>query len=243
MTRSMTIVPPAPPEDLLWELGEHPLAIDLFCGVGGVARTLSTYGNRGPGWDVLGVDLDASKVNKYPDYFVEWDLEDGLPPIVYELAERDLVDIVWASPPCQFATGLQFRRSGLNLIPLARDLLAEIDAPVKVIENVPDAAPHLQNPVQFCGGAFGLGVRKHRVFETNFFATGTPCVHPDGGFEFCIGDREAPVEAYREAHGFRAGENLAAKQLREAIPPAYVGELLDQYRKYGTSTRSRPVEA
>jgi SAM-dependent methyltransferase len=226
------VVPPAPPEDLLWELGEHPLVLDLFCGVGGVARTLTTYGHRGPGWDVLGIDADASKVDTFPDYFVEWDLEDGLPPIVDELADRDLIDIVWASPPCQFATGVQYARSGENLIPLARDLLAEIDAPVKIIENVPDAKPHLENPIQFCGGAFGLGVQKHRVFETNFFAMSTPCDHPNGGFEFCIGDRETPVEAYREAHGFPADAGLGTKQLREAIPPAYVEELLKQYQQY-----------
>src|SRR6056297_2429190 len=119
-TDQVTVIPPEPSEDLLWELGEHPLVVDLFCGVGGTARTFTAYGHRGPGWDVLGIDVDSSKVDQYPDYFVEWDLRDGLPPIVHELVEMDIVDIVWASPSCQFATNVQFRRSGQNLIPLAR---------------------------------------------------------------------------------------------------------------------------
>ena len=232
MSSGVTVIPPMDWNDLRWELGEHPLALDLFSGVGGVGRTLANYGSRGPGWDVLGIDVDADKAGPYPDYFIEWDLTDGLPPLVYQLAERGLIDIVWASPPCQFATGVQFARSGENLIPLARELLAEIDAPVKVIENVPGATEHLENPVQFCGSAFDLGVQKHRVFETNFYAHGTACNHPDGGFEYCIGDREAPVEGYRAAHGFAPECELATKQLREAIPPAYVEELLKQYQQY-----------
>jgi len=238
---SVTVIPPNGGEDLVWKLGDHPLVVDLFCGVGGVARTLSAYGHRGPGWDVLGIDLDASKVSKYPDYFIEWDLEDGLPPVVYELAERDMIDIVWASPPCQFATGVQYARSGKNLIPLARELLSEIDAPVKIIENVPAAKPHLESPIQLCGGAFGLGIQKHRVFETNFFSMSTPCIHPDGGFEFCIGDREAPVEKYRAAHGFAPDGSLTTKELREAIPPAYVEELLKQYQQYGIRQSKKVV--
>lgn len=228
-----TVIPPAPSENLLWELGDQPVALDLFCGVGGAARGLQSYGHRGPTWDVLGIDVDAAKAAPSPDYFIEWDLRDGLPELVYELAEQDLIDIVWTSPPCQFATSVQYARSGENFIPLARELVAEIDAPVTVIENVPGAADHLQDPVQFCGSAFGLGVQKHRVFETNFFAMGTPCDHPAGGFEYCIGDREAPVEGYRAAYGFSPDVELGAKQLREAIPPAYVHGLLDQYRKYG----------
>lgn len=226
------VIPPAPAEDLAWGLGEHPIAIDLFCGVGGASRGFTSYGDRGPGWDVLGIDADASKAGKAPDYFVEWDLSDGLPPVVDRLVETGMVDIVWASPPCQFATEVQYARSGENLIGLARDLLAEVDAPLKVIENVPGAREHLRNPVQFCGGAFGLGVRKHRVFETNFYAHGTACEHPECGFDYCIGDRETPVEGYRAAHGFRPGCDIGTKELREAIPPAYVHELIHQFQRY-----------
>lgn len=138
-------------------------------------------------------------------------------------------DIAWASPPYTFATGMQFRRSGENLIELARDLLEQVEAEVTVIENVPGAAEYLQNLVMVCGSVFGLGVQKHRVFETSFPARSTECDHPDEGFPFCIGEREHPIEEYRAAHGFRCDAPIGAKQVRECIPPAYVHELIHQY--------------
>ena len=100
-----------------------------------------------------------------------------------------------------------------------------------ILENVPGAREHLEKPVQLCGSSFGLGVRKHRPFETSFFAHGTACSHPDG-FDYAIGDREAPVTGYRQAHGLSPRSPLPAKALREVIPPAYVHERLDQYIHY-----------
>jgi len=210
-------------------LGEKaPVCLDLFCGVGGVGRGLTRYGHGQP-WNLIGVDEDGSKADQYPGHFIEHDLAEGLPDAVWNIH----FDIAWASPPCTFAAGVQYARSGENLIPLARELLQDVTAEMKVIENVEDARPHLRDPVQFCGGAFDLGVRKHRLFETNFYAHSTQCDHPERGFEFCIGDREAPVEEYRAAHGFRPEDDLRPKQVRECIPPAYVGELIEQYRRYG----------
>ncbi|WP_089768500.1 hypothetical protein [Halobellus clavatus] len=100
---------------------------------------------------------------------------------------------------------------------------------------MPGARDHLENPVQFCGSAFGLGVRKHRLFETSFFAHGTPCSHPEK-FDYAIGDREAPVTGYRQAHGLSPRAPLPAKALREVIPLAYIHELLDQYTHYAPHT-------
>lgn len=220
---------PLTPEEVLEQIGDYPLYVDLFAGVGGVARAIYGYPCARPACDVIGIDIDGSKAAKYPGLFVEHDLSEGLPEFVDDLPP---IDMGWASPACTFATGVQYARSGENFIPLARDLLGELDAEITVIENVPGAAEHLENPVQFCGSAFGLGVQKHRLFETSFFSHGTACSHPDGGFEFCIGDREHPVEGYREAHGFSASCGLGAKELREAIPPAYIYELLDQYLRY-----------
>lgn len=215
--------------EILNAIGDYPLYVDLFAGVGGVCRALYNYPCARPVCDVIGIDIDGSKAEAYPGLFFEHDLTDGLPPFIDELP---FIDVGWASPACTFATDVQYARSGENLIPLARDLLADLDTEVTVLENVPGAAPHLNNPTQLCGSAFGLGVRKHRLFETSFFSLGTACTHPPGGFDYCIGDREHPVEGYREAHGFSADCGLGAKQLREAIPPAYVYELLNQYVKY-----------
>lgn len=204
---------------------DYPLVLDLFCGVGGVARGFHQYGHR-PFWEAIGIDSDGSKADQSPGHFIAHDLTNGLP----EEIEGIYFDVAWASPPCTFATGTQFARSGENYIPLARDLLADVNAEMKVIENVEGARSHLRDPVRFCGSAFDLGVRKHRLFETNFWCHGTQCDHPDR-FEFCIGDRERSVEEYRAAHGFQPAENLTAKQVRECIPPAYITELVDQYTR------------
>lgn len=229
---------PLKPDEVLDVVGDYPVYIDLFAGIGGVCRGLYRFPCARPTCDVIGIDIDGSKAEKYPGYFVEYDLTEGLPEFIDELSG---IDMGWASPACTFATDVQYARSGENMIPLARDLLAELDAEITVIENVPAAAEHLDNPVQFCGSAFGLGVKKHRLFETSFYAHGVPCDHPDGKFDFCIGDREHPVEEYRAAHGFRRGCDLTAKELREAIPPAYVWELLDQYIRYAGTGAHKSV--
>jgi len=220
---------PHTPTEVLDAVGDYPIIVDLFAGVGGVCRGMYRYPCSRPACDVIGIDIDGSKAAKYPGYFVNHDLSEGLPEFLDSLPT---VDMGWASPACTFATGMQFARSGDNLIPLARKLLQDLDPEVSIIENVPGAAEHLQDPVQFCGSAFDLGIQKHRVFETSFYAHGVACDHPSDGFDFCIGDREHPIEAYRQSHGFRPDSPLTAKEIREAIPPAYVWELWDQYVHY-----------
>lgn len=211
-----------------------PTDIDLFCGVGGVGHGLHSTQTHCTG-QRIGVDVDGSKGEQYPGVFIEHDLATGLPSEIKRLLEHPefrSFDMAWASPPCTFATNIEAFQSGENMIPVARELLEGIPATLKVIENVPGAREHLRNPVQFCGGAFDLEVRKHRVFETNYYCHGTPCQHPEGGFAFCLGDREHPVEEYREAHGLRSDSPLGAKELREVIPPCYVEELWRQYLEY-----------
>lgn len=114
------------------------------------------------------------------------------------------------------------------MIHLARELLKQVEAQVTVIENVPDAREHLEDPIQMCGSAFGLGIKKHRLFETNFEGESVKCNHPRK-FDFCLGDREAPVTGYRHAHGLRVQEKIKTKQVRECIPVQYVEEIWEQY--------------
>lgn len=202
---------------------DSELALDLFCGVGGVCRALQKFGDVGAR-QVIGVEIDSEKQEQYPGYFIQHDLTEGLPDIVKKFPYT----VVWASPPCQFATGLQYARSGENLIPVARELVQQVESLFTVIENVPDAREHLEDPITLCGSAFDLGVKKHRVFETSFDGESTECDHPEK-FDYCIGDREAPVTGYRKAHGLRESENIRTKQVRECIPVQYVEELWNQY--------------
>ena len=198
--------------------------LDLFCGVGGAARGLQRLG-----YDVVGFDVEEQP--KYPGEFHQRDLQRGLPAWVLDEQWAG----VWASPPCTPFTGIEAFRSGENLIPLARDLVMKVVpwAGFRIVENVPGAADYLRDATRLQGGAFGLEVEKERVFETNFRAASQTA--SGVSYAYCIGDREAPVEGYRQAHGFAPHCDLGAKELREAIPPAYVRHLVEEYGRTGES--------
>lgn len=198
--------------------------LDLFCGPGGTAR-----GFQRLGYQVVGFDIEEQP--KYPGKFHQRDLEDGLPSWVYD---EDWA-AVWASPSCKFRVGVEAFRSGENQIPLARQLVESVPAGMQVIENVPDAREFLRDPVAIDGGAFGLGVQKRRYFETNFVARSR--LAPGADYDFALFDDEHPVEGFREAHGFPRDSDLTAKELRPAIPPAYVAYLHGQYEANGVAVQ------
>ena len=141
-----------------------PLALDLFCGAGGVAQGLISAG-----FDVVGVDINPQP--NYPGIFYQLDVSrlrvvDGyifldatcLGGTASPLPLIDSFAFVWASPPCQFATALGRARSNVrndhqNMIPQTRELLEAIGLPY-VIENVSMARGELRDPVTLCGSHF-----------------------------------------------------------------------------------------
>jgi DNA (cytosine-5)-methyltransferase 1 len=132
-----------------------------------------------------------------------------------------------------------------------------------VIENIADAAWDMRSPVRLCGSMFGLGVRRHRLFETTLpFFMQQPCSHSEQG----------EIRAYYGKPGWAAwtpkGANVQKKgrkpllrgsvelaptdmgidwmtwdELREAIPPAYtelIGhQLLQHLQSAGVSRAGR----
>jgi DNA (cytosine-5)-methyltransferase 1 len=189
--------------------------LDLFCGAGGAARGYALAGFD----DIVGVDVQPQP--EYPFGFIQADATN--PPVRLEA-----FDLIPASPPCKaFAkTGWSYRfnyhDNHLDLLPATRLLL---EAFPHVIENVPGAP--LRPDLVLCGTGFGLGVRRHRIFEVSFpvlFAP--PCNHsykivsPFGHPNAAKGNRTQWAEAM-ELNG------MSAAGLSQAIPPAfteYIGE-------------------
>lgn len=139
----------------------RPLLLDVCCCQGGAG-----VGYARAGFDVVGVDIDPQP--RYPFFFVQADALDFIEKHGHKF------DAIHVSPPCQGETVLQFvnnnRDAHPRLIEPVRELLESIGKPY-VIENVVGA--HLRNPVRLCGEMFGLGVIRHRLFETNW-----PLVEP-----------------------------------------------------------------
>jgi site-specific DNA-cytosine methylase len=197
--------------------------LDLFCGAGGAGK-----GYMEAGFDVTGIDIDPQP--DYPGTFIQGDA------IAYLAAHGHEYDAIHASPPCQASSaltkGTNRGREYLNLIPATRALLALHDKPT-VIENVQGS--DLRRDLTLCGEMFGLGVIRHRYFETSGF-TALPLAHKphrgkvrgwrhgtyfDGPYLAVHGNGggKGSVAEWQVAMGIGWTNNR--KSIAEAIPPAY----------------------
>lgn len=201
-----------------------PRLLDLFCGAGGAAM-----GYHRAGFDIVGVDLHPQP--NYPFTFIQAD--------ALALLRRDMdwvkagFDAIHASPPCQAFTAYRRRGQGVgdsypDLIGPTRALLEQTGLPY-VIENVPGAP--LENPVRLCGSSFGLDVRRHRLFETNWTLLAPPCNHAAQTPRFPpatnrtnlrrtveVGVWRIPLDVQQKAMGI---DWMTLEELSQAIPPAY----------------------
>jgi len=191
------------------------------------------------GFEVVGVDIKPQ--SHYPFEFVQADAFRA-----FQIKFWADFDAIHASPPCQAYSTLKARwqdREHPDLIQPTRELLEQTGLPY-VIENV-EGAP-LLNPAKLCGSWFGLDVRRHRLFETNWSLMSTPCSHhwqqprfgiPDkrreaasavvpvfgtGRQVWTVNGEDISIEEQRTLQGEAMGIDwMTPYELTQAIPPAY----------------------
>jgi DNA (cytosine-5)-methyltransferase 1 len=195
--------------------------LDLYCAAGGSARG---YGQAG--FETTGVDI-LDQPNYSGDHFVQGDA------VEYLKAHWREFDVVHASPPCQAFTAYRRRPDhvapALNLIPATREALIEAGLPY-VIENVPGAP--LLDPITLCGSAFGLDVRRHRLFESSFPMVSPGCDHSWQTPRFPqatnrvnlrstveVGVYRIPLAEQKRAMG--VDWDVTLHELSQMVPPAY----------------------
>ena len=192
-----------------------PRLLDLFCGAGGAAM-----GYHRAGFEVVGVDIRPQR--HYPFEFHQADA------LTFPLSSFSHIDAIHASPPCQdfsVTASLHENRRGDLLTPV-RMMLQHTSLPW-VIENVPGAP--MRPDVVLCGSMFGLGVKRHRCFETSWHAAPFPpaacaCrgmepldVTGTGG----PGGQHRKPSSLAQARAAMGIDWMSREELGEAIPPAY----------------------
>jgi DNA (cytosine-5)-methyltransferase 1 len=200
-----------------------PKLLDLFCGAGGAAM-----GYYRAGFDIVGVDIKKQK--QYPFQFFQGDALRFLETF------GDEFDAIHASPPCHAYSTLKglTKIEKPELIENVRSLLIGENKPW-VIENVKGAP--LINSIQLCGSSFGLGVRRHRLFELSFCAAEIPkCQHERQRYPIDVtgtgGSQKTPRKApggglSRKPKNMRQASEamgiywMTRKEINQAIPPAY----------------------
>lgn len=226
-----------------------PRLLDLFCGAGGCS-----VGYHRAGFDVVGVDLHPQP--RFPYKFIQQDALDYLEDVARWMPiYGSYFDAVHASPPCQAhsTSAGKSRKAGKtypDLIASTRELLKATGLPY-VIENV--AGAPLINPIRLCGTSFGLPLRRHRLFETNWPLLGLECCHGDfterrywTGWRPNGEHRLSTVvqvygnggDAHQWAEAMQIGW-MAKAELAQAIPPAYT-ELIGHQLAQWISTEASP---
>ena len=194
-------------------------ALDLFCGAGGASMGLKLSGFD----EIVGVDHLPQP--NYPFEFVQGNA------LKYPI---DGFDFIWASPPCQCFTVYRNNRARIkntheDLIEPTREKLTASGV-YWAMENVPGSP--LIDPIQLCGTSFGIPVRRHRLFETNFPVVPPACNHgafterrfpgssnrPNGRTVCNVGEWRVPLAVQRECMQI---DWMTVPELSQAVPPVY----------------------
>ena len=209
--------------------------LDLYCGAG-----MASDGYVEAGMTVVGVDLAPQ-----PHYPYEFMQQDALTILQTDYPEE--FDIIHASPPCQAHTRAKHLREAQGNRAKVGDLLTPTLSLLRqrwqhktwIVENVP-GAPGMDDAVTVCGSAFGLGVRRHRLFLSNRNLEGTVCRHKEQGRPWGVyhvmgddipnGGRTArTLEHGLEVMGVK--RSMPWDSLKEGFPPAYTTWIATQLRE------------
>jgi DNA (cytosine-5)-methyltransferase 1 len=176
--------------------------------------------------EVVGVD-NMPQPN-YPFTFIQADALEFL----RTMPTIGFYDAIHASPPCQrWSSKTTNWFAHPDLVTPIRELLIQTGLPY-IIENVLGAP--LREPFMLCGSSFGLGVKRHRLFESNQTFLTPPCAHGQWRKQYQLYDHGKHYES-RVVHVFGKGGGKGKEQwaeamgidwmtndeLVEAIPPAY----------------------
>jgi DNA (cytosine-5)-methyltransferase 1 len=211
--------------------------LDLFCGAGMASDGYAQAGFT----DIVGVDI-----NPQPHYPYEFIQADALTILSSDYLED--FDVIHASPPCQMHTRAKHLRKAQGGESKYPDLLTPALAVFKekwshktwVVENVP-GAPGMEDAAIECGSAYGLGVRRHRLFLANKPLTSSGCAHKEQGRPWGVYHvlNDSIPKGGRTVHTLAQGwevmgvdREIPWNSLKEGFPPAYtrhVGQqLLEQ---------------
>lgn len=219
--------------------------LDLFCGAG-----MAADGYRQAGFEVEGIDVKPQP--NYPCKFTQADAME----VMRDVAYLRQFDVIHASPPCQSHTRAKHLRDAQggkarygDLLTPTLELLRAADV-MWVVENVP-GAPGMEKAAIECGSAYGLKVRRHRLFLSFIRLKDSGCWHKRQGKPIGVyhtmgdtckgvckktgktvigGSTAKTVEEGRWAMG--VDRPISWKELKEGFPPAYTKHVGEQILRY-----------
>jgi DNA (cytosine-5)-methyltransferase 1 len=194
------------------------------------------------GYSRAGFTVDGVDINDQPHYPYVFTQADALEVLWSNIPER--YDVIHASPPCQAHTRAKHLRTAQGGVSKYEDLLtptldvlrAKWSHKTWVVENVP-GSPGMDAAVVECGSAYNLGVRRHRLFLSNAWITGSGCDHKAQGRPWGVyhvmgdsipkgGRTVKTLEQGLEVMG--VDRNIPWNSLKEDFPPAYTQHIGDQ---------------
>ena len=196
------------------------------------------------GYALAGFSVDGVDINPQPHYPYPFKQSDALTLLETDVPEN--YDVIHASPPCQAHTRAKHLRAAQGGTSKYKDLLTPTLALLRsrwshkvwVVENVP-GAPGMSGAAVECGSAYGLGVRRHRLFLSNLLLLSSVCQHEQQGRPWGVyhvtgdsipkgGRTVLSVEHGRQVMGVE--RELPWSSLKEGFPPAYTQHVGQQIR-------------